>query len=120
MITNTKKIINTIIDWFAKAFALVVIYLAIFQDVWIAQNFVYFLNFLILLSTLFVIFARDEAKEYFKLQNEKTYFSSVILTLYYWVVILSFVSMGWLGSSFLWFMNYAGVISFRNTKTDEA
>lgn len=115
MITKTKKIINTAIDFLSKIFSLTVIYFAVFQNVWVAQNFVYFLNFLIVIATLFFIFCRDEAQEYIEKQNQKILFPNLNF-IYHWIVILSFISMGWLISSFLWFTFYAAVISFKNVK----
>jgi hypothetical protein len=110
MITKQKAIVTTI-DWFTKLSIVVLMYFAVYQNIWVAKNLIYFLNFLVGLSTLYVLFAKDEAKEDYKKNKNRTYIPG-IETFYLWVMILSFAAMGWFGSAFIWFTNWAAITSF--------
>ena len=111
MITKKRKIFNTLIDWSSKLFALTLIYLGAFQDVWVAKNFIYFINFLILLTVFVIIFARDDAREIYEARKESVFFP-IVNKFYLWTCILAFVAMGWFGSAFIWFMHLAAISSF--------
>jgi hypothetical protein len=115
MITKKRKIFNTTVDWFSKSIVLILIYLGAFQDFWIAKNFIYFINFLILLTVFVIIFANEDLKNIYQTQKEKVYFP-VTHNFYKWICILAFVSMGWFGSAFIWFMYLIAIESFINSK----
>ncbi len=107
---KNKKLLNTISDTFGKLIVLGLVYLGVFQDVWIAKNFLYFINFLTLIVALFILFAKEEAIELYKVRESYIKWSN---DFYAWIVILSYISMAWFGSAFIWFLTWATTTSIK-------
>lgn len=109
-----KKFLTTLHDIFGKLVVLVLIFLGVFQDIWVAKNLLYFLNFLVTLLGVFVFVCKNDAIKLFEENKKSTYFDKIPLnSIYYWIVILSYASMGWFISSFIWFLTWAGIQSLK-------
>jgi hypothetical protein len=107
---KNKKLLNTVSDIFGKAIVLTLVYLGVFQDVWMAKNFLYFINFLNLVVATFIFISKEEAIELYRFRDSHIKWSNGF---YAWVVILSYISMAWFGSAFIWFVTWAAFNSIK-------
>jgi hypothetical protein len=107
---KNKKLLNTISDIFGKAIVLTLVYLGVFQDVWMAKNFLYFINFLYLIIAMFIFISKEEAIELYRVRDSYVKLSN---SFYAWIVILSYISMAWFGSAFIWFLTWVAFSSIK-------
>ncbi len=105
---NKKKYITELLS---KFIIIILIYFAVFHSIWVIQNIVYCINFLVLVNGLYIIFCRDEAKSFYK-NTENLISSKPVYNTYTWIVILMFGSMAWFGSAFIWFLTWSAKETF--------
>jgi hypothetical protein len=104
---NKKKLIEI----FSKLITIILIFFAVFYNIWVIQNIVYCINFLVLLNGLHIIFCRDDAKSFYK-NSQNLISSKIVYNAYTWIVILMFGSMAWFGSAFVWFLTWSAKETF--------